>query len=688
MANIYISYSSRDERAVLGLKSWLREHGYEAVLVARKKQQEQGAFDELEPVLLEAIEKSELVLLLVTPFWEASKLCQWELAKVQSLKKSHMAILEAPSNVELADGVPVIDMTRSRDNGLNSLREQLKGLLSTAPAPASAAKQAKLVKPAENRQDPSDIALQGPVIARHNRGKTRGENTWESPAPQVSSQQESVNRTLKILQKGIRWSAFPGWLTRFLNLPVAGTRIKERALRLTSFRKKLSFGSLARRAASWVTGGTARMAGVAFILFICATALLAMMSDGPLGSKSIMRKELADVKKRQSLFLTRIANHLRGTGDLQNSLLLGLEALDGAQGEDDRFKARDALYSAFVRLRTDLVLKGHDNHVSGAMFSPDGRYVLSSSWDRTARIWQLAAPHKVRVIDEHEGFVNTARYNRQQTLILTAALDNKARLFDARTGKLVHVLKGHNHDLTSASFSLDGQRIVTASGDQTARIWEVAGGKLLRSFLGHKAALEYAEFSPDSRRIATACDDKMGRLLDVETGNQLAVLKGHTDIVRMIRFSPSGKLIATASEDKSVRLWEAKSGVFLRALKGHDWAVLSAEFSPNGKHIVTASKDKTARIWDVASGRLLQVLRGHKGIVSAASYAPDGRRVVTASGDGTLRLWPLFKSDDALAKAARKVAGHCLTSEQRKKYFLSEKVPDWCAKFKRRAGRK
>jgi len=683
MANIYISYSNRDERAVLGLKSWLREHGYEALLVARVKQQEQGAFGDLAPVLLEAINKSELVIFLVTPFWEASKLCQWELDKVQALKKAHMAILEAPANVALADSIAVIDMTRNRDKGLRDLREELKRLLPSASGD----------KPSDNAHETSELPLQGTVIARHDRGKTKGSSTKEGAVSPAQQRREGGNRTLKILHRGIRWSAFPGWLTGFFKIPVAGTKIKERAMGLSSLQKKLSFKrpsftAIAKRIVDWLTGGTARMAGAAFLLFVFATAIIAMMSDGPLGSKSVMRKELADVKKRQSLFLTRISNHLRSTGDVQTSLLLGLEALEGAQGEEDRFKARDALYSAFVKEKKGLIFRGHDNYVSGAMFSFDGHYLLSSSWDRTVRIWQIAAPRRVQIIDEHEGFVNTARFNHQQTLILTAALDNKARLFSSRTGKLVRVLKGHNHDLTSASFSKDGQRIVTASGDQTARVWEVAGGKLLRTFLGHKAALEYAEFSPDGRRIATACDDKMARILDVESGNQLALLKGHKDIVRMVRYDPAGKLLVTASEDKSVRIWEARSGVFLRALRGHEWAVLSAEFSPDSKHIVTASKDNTARIWDVESGRVLQVLRGHKGIVSTASYSPDGRRIVTASGDGTLRLWPLFSSDEALVKAARKTARRCLRQEERKKYFLSEKVPDWCARFKRRTIRK
>ncbi len=126
MARIFISYSSRDERAALGLQSWLREHAYEPSMVPRTKKQEQGDFDNLQADLQTSIGDAELVLLLVTPFWQASDLCQWEKKEAVSRHKPILAILEAPTSANITDCDFVVDMTKNRDVGLADLKDSLQ----------------------------------------------------------------------------------------------------------------------------------------------------------------------------------------------------------------------------------------------------------------------------------------------------------------------------------------------------------------------------------------------------------------------------------------------------------------------------------------------------------------------------------------------------------------------------------
>jgi WD40 repeat protein len=675
MASIFISYSSRDERAAEGLQTWLLEHTHEVILRSRTKKQEQGAFEGLKAAFQGDIDRVDVVIFLVTPFWQASRLCQWELETASSSSKKLVAVLEAPSTIELSSRVAIADMTKSREAGFDALRDELQWTGSNAAT-------------GSGKGASADIGRQGAAIADH-APKKRADGEKKSRAEKSSeNRQAGVNDTLKKLRSGIRWSAIFAWLKETFKLRGADADVKTDKAPVAPV-KKASFKisevlPLVKGGSKWVIADKMRVAGAAFLAFIFATALIGLVSDRTIGGKDAMRKELANVKKRQSLLLSRVSNHLRETGDDQTALLLALEAVDEAQEQDDLLKARDSLYSAWIKMQKNLVIKGHDNHVSGAMFSPDGQLILSSSWDRTARVWNLSSRKQVLALDQHDGFVNGAVYSPDQSLILTAALDNKARLYNARTGKLIRTLKGHSHDLTSAVFSRNGRRIVTASGDQTARVWDVAGGKTLKTFSGHKGGLEYADFSPDGKRIVTASADNMARILDVETGNELAVLKGHSDVVRSARFDPKGELIATGSQDKTIRLWGAKNGVLQRVLKGHKWAVLTVAFSPDGKRLVSASKDNTARVWDVQTGDLLLILQGHKGIVSQASFSPDGHMIVTASGDGTIRLWPLTTSDKDLVNKARHTATKCLTLAQRKKYFLSDTPPKWCIKLKKR----
>jgi len=68
--------------------------------------------------------------------------------------------------------------------------------------------------------------------------------------------------------------------------------------------------------------------------------------------------------------------------------------------------------------------------------------------------------------------------------IVTASYDETARIWDAESGKELQKLEGHTDRVNSATFSPDGKKIVTASYNETARIWDAESGKELHKLRG------------------------------------------------------------------------------------------------------------------------------------------------------------------------------------------------------------
>ena len=131
------------------------------------------------------------------------------------------------------------------------------------------------------------------------------------------------------------------------------------------------------------------------------------------------------------------------------------------------------------------------------------RYVPSSSHPAEAALpiilsarWEFSTT----VLAGHTGEVETAVFSPDGRRILTASSDRTARIWDAQTGAVLTQMRGHKAPVLSAVFSPDGRRVLTASEDATARLWDALSGKLLVEFKGHKFLVRHAVFSPDGRR--------------------------------------------------------------------------------------------------------------------------------------------------------------------------------------------
>ena len=287
-------------------------------------------------------------------------------------------------------------------------------------------------------------------------------------------------------------------------------------------------------------------------------------------------------------------------------------------------------------------LTRHTAEVRSAAFSPDGKKIVTASWDKTTRIWDVLTGDCLHTLEGHTDWVRSAAFSPDGKKIVTASADRTAKIWNALTGECLHTLEGHAERVRSAAFSPDGKKIVTASFDRTARTWDALTGEFLHTLEGHTDWVRSAAFSPDGKKIVTASSDRTAKIWDALTGEFLHTLEGHTDWVRSAAFSPDGKKIVTASDDETAKIWDASTGQCLHTLEDHTCGVCSAAFSPDGKKIVTASFDKTAKIWDASTGDCLHTLEGHTYGVDSAAFSPDGKKIVTASEDNTARIWQLF----------------------------------------------
>jgi len=203
-------------------------------------------------------------------------------------------------------------------------------------------------------------------------------------------------------------------------------------------------------------------------------------------------------------------------------------------------------------------LVGHAGAVYGLSFSPDDRFLLSASEDKSVRLWSL------------ETFQNLVCY------------------------------KSHGDPVWDVQFSPFGHYFATASNDQTARLWSTDRIYPLRIFAGHLSDVDNVIFHPNGKYIVTGSHDRTARMWDINSGAVVRIFPGHTKPISCTAISPDGRWLATASEDSTIYLWDLGSSRRIKSMRGHGkCSIYSLTFSPDGDTLISAGSDCTVRVWDV-----------------------------------------------------------------------------------------
>ena len=246
----------------------------------------------------------------------------------------------------------------------------------------------------------------------------------------------------------------------------------------------------------------------------------------------------------------------------------------------------------------------------------------------------------------HTDAINSIYFSLNGKYVVTASDDKTAKVWDAQTGFLVLSLK-HSKKVRSALFSPDGSKIITTSEDTIARIWDAHTGSLLSNLVGHTGLITYACFDPEGRHVLTCGQDYVAMLWDVNTGNHIIDFTGHNNYVVAGAFSPTRQSVATGSYDGTARIWDVKTGKTMALLRDSsidgsvNW-IISISYSPDGQKLVTLAEKGNIRIWDPYTGRLIAELKTKKGSgeqFNSISFSGDSHKVITASGDGNVNIW-------------------------------------------------
>ncbi|MHB9048253.1 MAG: WD40 repeat domain-containing serine/threonine protein kinase [Pirellulales bacterium] len=146
----------------------------------------------------------------------------------------------------------------------------------------------------------------------------------------------------------------------------------------------------------------------------------------------------------------------------------------------------------------------HAGPCHNAVFSPDGRFLLTCSSDKTAVVWNLDSGRRAAPPMRHPDWVFSACFSPDGRRVVTACRDHMARVWDWSTGKLVSPAMEHEDEVFGATFLPRGDWVLTSGRDGMMRAWEWQTGKALAPPWRFPGFGYQVLATPDGRRAVVA----------------------------------------------------------------------------------------------------------------------------------------------------------------------------------------
>jgi WD40 repeat protein len=281
---------------------------------------------------------------------------------------------------------------------------------------------------------------------------------------------------------------------------------------------------------------------------------------------------------------------------------------------------------------------GHSDRVTSVAISPDGKYALSGSWDKTLKLWEISSGRKIRSFTGHSDNITSVAFSPDGKYALSGSWDKTLKLWEISSGMELKSFTGHSDNVTSVTFSPDGKYALSGSWDKTLKLWEISSGKEIRNFTGHSDRVTSVAISPDGKYVLSGSWDKTLKLWEIVSGMELKSFTEHSNVVNSVAISSDGKYALAGSADKTLKIWKISSGYKIKSFTESDY-VTSVAFSPDGKYALSGNVDNTLKLWEISSGKEIKSFTGHSFWVDSVAFSPDGKYALSGSYDTTTRIW-------------------------------------------------
>jgi WD40 repeat protein len=203
-------------------------------------------------------------------------------------------------------------------------------------------------------------------------------------------------------------------------------------------------------------------------------------------------------------------------------------------------------------------IKGHADCIYGLSFSPDGKMLATSSYDKLIKLWDVETGKEIRTLKDHIDAIYALAFTPDGKRLVSGAADRTVKIWNVETGERLYTLSEPQDGINSVVLDPTGTMVAAAGLDKTIRVWTLGEkeGKLKASAIAHEDAILRLAWSPDGKTLLSSSADRTVKLLRAADLTEIEALPPQPDWVYGLGFSPDGKTFAAGRFDGSLAIYD------------------------------------------------------------------------------------------------------------------------------------